>query len=161
MSQGKPGFGEEKSWCGREQVNMMGNEAQQLLCWQNTVSQLQRYVMVHCHATRTNVLIYILHNESVSVDGWAHTMCRSVSKFRVTNTLIPRILLTWCKCLKLRQQMVHIRPPCTHHLQLSIFSSQHTKACIPAPKKMVSIVHRQEVGTCFTPLSVANCFPAR
>jgi len=31
MSQGKSGFGEEKSQCGRDMVNMMGDETQQPL----------------------------------------------------------------------------------------------------------------------------------
>jgi hypothetical protein len=73
---------------------MMGDETQQPLLWQSTASQLQQYVTVHCLTTSTNVLIGTPRTESVSVDVWAHTMCRSVPKFRVTNTLMPRILLT-------------------------------------------------------------------
>jgi len=38
MSRGKSGLAEEKCQCGRDQVNVMGDEAQQPLSWQNTVS---------------------------------------------------------------------------------------------------------------------------
>jgi len=73
---------------------MMGDETRHRLCWQDTASESQQYVMVHCLTPSTNVLFGTLCTERVSVDVEAHTTCRSVPKFGVTNTLMPRILVT-------------------------------------------------------------------
>lgn len=92
-------------------------------------------------------------------DSWScYYYTQKLKKTKVTNNLMPRTLF-WFQCiLSTWQRMVPIRPvPYT----FNICPTVATKACILPWKKLVWGVRSQEVTTCFTSASVANCLPGR